>query len=79
MNHYLDTDGASPDFIDNLMWKFKPETFDKLPSTVAVMDHEMSRLTQDAKRNKARKDPRSRFARLKGVFNRNKKEAAGHG
>lgn len=79
MNHYLDTDGASPDLIDNLMWKFKPETFDKLPSTVAVMDAEMSRLIQDAKRNKASKDPRSRFAGLKGVFKRNKKEVAGPG
>lgn len=49
ISYYRDQEGFFSDQIDDLMMEFKPETFDKLPGIVAVLDSEMSRLSRMAK------------------------------
>ncbi|MEA1946351.1 MAG: hypothetical protein U9N83_03495, partial [Thermodesulfobacteriota bacterium] len=49
ISYYRDQESCFSDHIDDLMMEFKPETFDKLPGIVAVLDSEMSRLSRMAK------------------------------
>ena len=46
IRYVLNWEDFSADMIDDLMRRYKPETFDKLPSHVAVLDSEMVRLAQ---------------------------------
>jgi len=46
IGYVLNWEDFSADMIDDLMRRYKPETFDKLPSHVAVLDSEMVRLAQ---------------------------------
>jgi len=47
--YYRDQEGFFSDQIDDLMREFKPNSFDKLPGVVTVLDSEMARLARSAK------------------------------
>jgi hypothetical protein len=66
--------GEQEDFdavdIDDLMREFKPHSFNKLPTTVVILDSEMTHLAKLADKN-SESDP----GRLKKVWNKIKKKA----
>jgi len=68
MGYYLDSEGISADQIDGVMREFKPWTFEKLPTTVAILDSEMVRLSRMARDKEAEQESRSVFGRFKSVF-----------
>jgi len=68
MGYYLGTNKISADHIDGLMHEFKPWTFEKLPTTVAILDSEMARLSRMAKEKEAEQESRPVFGKLKSVF-----------
>jgi hypothetical protein len=70
MGYYLDPEGISADQIDGLMREFKPWTFEKLPTTVAILDSEMARLSRMARDKEAEQESSSVFGKLKSVFKR---------
>jgi len=63
--YYRDQEGFFSDQIEDLMMEFKPDSFDKLPGIVAVLDGEMVRLARSAKEESG-----SVVSRLKGLFKR---------
>jgi len=67
MGYYLDREAVSADSIDDLMQEFKPDTFDKLPGIVVLLDSEMGRLARLAAEEEAEKESRSLFDKFKGA------------
>ncbi|MBW2000493.1 MAG: hypothetical protein JRJ29_21365 [Deltaproteobacteria bacterium] len=62
--YYGDQEGFSPRNIEDLMMEFKPNSFDKLPGTVTVLDSEMARLARSAK------EETTLVSRFKNLFKR---------
>jgi len=56
MEYFGEQEGSEAVDIDGLMQKFKPHTFSKLPTTVAILDSEMINLAKLAD-NKPESDP----------------------
>lgn len=63
MAYYLDQEDFSSSQIDDLMWEFKPDSFNKLPGIVTILDAEMARLARSA-----REEPSSVVSRFKALF-----------
>ena len=65
MAYYRDQEGLISDKLEDLMAKFKPDTSDKLPGIVTILDPEMARLARSAQEKTG-----SFFSRLRGLFKR---------
>ena len=65
MAYYLDQEGFPSIQIDDLMREFKPDSFNKLPGIVTILDAEMSKLARSAK-----EEPSSVASHLKNIFKR---------
>jgi hypothetical protein len=61
--YYLDQEVFSSSQINDLMREFKPESFNKLPGIVTILDAEMAKLARSAK-----KEPSSAVSRFKNLF-----------
>jgi hypothetical protein len=65
MAYYLDQEDFSSSQIDDLIMEYKPESFNKLPGIVTILDAEMARLARSAK-----EEPSSVVSRFKNFFKR---------
>jgi hypothetical protein len=65
--YYRAQEGFFSDQIEDLMREFKPDSFDKLPGNVAVLDSEMARLARSAKEESG-----SVVSRFKGLLKKGK-------
>ncbi|MBW2136624.1 MAG: hypothetical protein JRH06_03605 [Deltaproteobacteria bacterium] len=63
--YYGDQEGFFSRNIEDLMMEFKPNSFDKLPGMVSVLDSEMARLARSAK-----EEAMSLVSRFKNLFKR---------
>jgi len=63
MEHIGEQEGFDAVEIDDLMREFKPHSFNKLPTTVTILDSEMTRLAKLAE-----KEPDSEPGRLKKIW-----------
>jgi hypothetical protein len=68
MSYYRNQKGFSSIKIDDLMAEFKPDSLNRLPGIVTILDDEMARLARSAK-----EEPASIAGRFKGLFKRKEK------
>jgi len=65
IEYYRDREGFVSSDIEDLMWEFKPGTFDKLPGIVTVLDADMARLAKTAEQESS-----SSISRIRKWFKR---------
>ena len=49
ISYYREQEGFSSVHIDDLMMEFKPDSFDKLPGVVSILNYEMTELARSGK------------------------------
>jgi len=63
IEYYQDQEGFFSTDIEDLMWEFKPDSFEKLPGIVTILDAEMVRLAKSSE-----KESTSRLSRIMKRF-----------